>query len=313
MRCAADSYSDVVDIFNVTAIRLTTTAPTTAPPTTEALTTTAPTTAPSVTVPSTTAPTSGPPTVTVSGAAVFSCYFPRFWPESSPASVTIVGAGFQASPNSSIAVTVGGCAVITVMSDAELVCITTRTSGTGFSIGYSFLLATQAATNVTFIPPRAVVELANELAIKTPPLGDAWKHSFLPASSDIVFSLNCRLNDGKVIINEVSGKAECSSIDVNDWGRSSLAYKFLYSSLPKFLSLSDSECVFRVSSDATTAKLTIRFLKDPGSQTSSSGDVTAQTLQQMFAYGQFHMSFGRIITSMYTPSLCLRPLPSCSF
>jgi len=224
-----------------------------------------------------------------------------------------VGAGFQASPNSSIGLTVGGCAVITVLSDAELVCITSQTSGAGFSIGYSFLLGTQATTNVTFIPPRAVVELANELGIQTPPLGDAWKHSFLPSSSDVVFSLNCRLKDGKVIINELSGKAECSSIDVNDWGRSSLAYKFLHSSLPKFLSLSDSECVFHVSSDATTAKLTVRFLKDPGSQSSSSGDFTAQKLQQMFANGRFHMSFGRIITSMYTPSLCLRLLPSCSF
>jgi len=192
------------------------------------------------------------------------------------------------------------------------VCITSQTSGAGFSIGYSFLLGTQATTNVTFIPPRAVVELANELGIQTPPFGDAWKHSFLPSSSDVVFSLNCRLKDGKVIINELSGKAECSSIDVNDWGRSSLAHKFLHSSLPKFLVTQRlRSAFFTYHPTLRLAKLTVRFLKDPGSQSSSSGDFTAQKLQQMFANGRFHMSFGRIITSMCTPRYvcaCCRPV-----
>ena len=257
-----------------------------------------------------TSPTSPP--VNPFGTASLSYYFPRFWPQGSPASVTIAGSGFTASPPQSLGVTLGGaaCAVISVLSDSEFVCITSQTAGTGFGVGYVNLIGPQASTNVTFIPPRAVVELASELRIQTPPFGVAWMHSFLPASSDIVFNLNCRLKDGKVIINDLSGNAECSSIDVNDWGRSSLAYKFLYSSLPKFLSLSDSEYVLRVSSDAAIAKLTIRFL---GPQSSSDGDVAAQKLQQAFTNGQFHMSFGRIITSMCSPSLRLRLLPSCTF
>jgi hypothetical protein len=256
--------------------------------------------------------TSSPPPFNPFGAVSLSYYYPRFWPQGSVASVTIVGSGFTALPPQSLGVTVGdtACAAISVRSDSEFVCTTSQTYGTGLGVGYINLIGTHANTNVTYIPPRAVVDLARQLGIQTPPFGDAWKHSFLPSSSDVVFNLNCRLKDGKVIINELSGNAECSSIDVNDWERSSLAHKFLYSSLPKFLSLGDSEHVLRVSSDSATAKLTVRFL---GSQSSSGGDFAAQKLQQMFANGQFHLSFGRIITSMCTPSLHLRLLPSCTF
>ncbi len=237
-------------------------------------------------------------------------YFPRYWPENSPASVTIVGSGFKTSAMSSIGVSVGGvaCAVIAIRSDSELVCTTSQTSGTGFSISYSFVAGAQAVT--AFIPPRVVVELANELGIQTPPFGDAWKHSFLLPSAVVVFNLNCRLKDGKVIINELSGNYECSSIDISNWQRESLAYKFLYLSLPKALSLRDSECVLRVSSDALTAKLTVIFLKEPGSLPTSGGDVAARLLQQMFANGQFHMFFGRIINSMCTSLQRPRLLPS---
>lgn len=144
------------------------------------------------------------------------------------------------------------------------------------------------------IPPRAMVELSSQLGIQTPPFGDAWKLTFLPASSDIVFNLNCRMKDGKVLINQLSGSLECSSIDVNDWGQTSASFKFLYAALPRALSLSDAELVLRVSANAEAAKLTIKFLKD----SSGGGDAATQKLKEMFADGQFHKSFGRIISSM---------------
>ncbi len=153
------------------------------------------------------------------------------------------------------------------------------------------------------IPPRAMLELSSQLGIQTPPFGDAWKLTFLPASSDIVFNLNCRMKDGKVLINQLSGSLECSSIDVNDWGQTSASFKFLYAALPRALSLSDAELVLRVSANAEAAKLTIKFLKD----SSGGGDAAAQKLKEMFADGQFHKSFGRIISSM-----CCPPPPSPS-
>lgn len=213
-------------------------------------------------------------------------YFPRFWPANSPASVTIVGAGFN-SPSSYAGLSLGGaaCASVTAISDSEVVCVAAQSSGSGLAVSYH-------AGN---IPPRTMVMLANRLGIQTPPFGDAWKLSFLPATTDIVFHLNCRMRNGKVLVNELSGSLECSSIDVSNWGQTSTAFAFLYTSLPRALSLSDAELVLRVSSSAATAKLTVRFL----SQSSASGaDATAQRLRQMFANGDFHASFGRIFNSM---------------
>jgi hypothetical protein len=213
-------------------------------------------------------------------------YFPRFWPANSPASVTIVGAGFS-SPGSYAGLSVGGsaCASITPISDSEVVCVAAQSSGSGLAVSY----------NAGNIPPRAMVMLSNQLGIQTPPFGDAWKLSFFPATSDIVFNLNCRMRDGKVLVNELSGSLECSSIDVSNWGQASSAFTFLYTSLPRALALSDAELVLRVSASAGAAKLTVRFL----SQSSAGGaDATAQRLRLMFANGEFHASFGRIFNSM---------------
>jgi hypothetical protein len=151
------------------------------------------------------------------------------------------------------------------------------------------------------IPPRAIVSLSNQLGIQTPPFGDAWKLSYLQASSEIVLNLNCRMRDGKVLINELSGSLECSSIDISDWRSNSAASQFLYSSLPRALSLSDPELVLRVSSSAATAKLTIKFLSVASA---ASADATAQKLELMFVSGQFHSIFGRIVNSMCPPQPC---------
>jgi hypothetical protein len=218
-------------------------------------------------------------------AASAAHYFPRYWPENSPASITIVGSGFQ-NPSAYAGLSVGGaaCSSITMLSDSEVVCISTQMSGSGMTVSYH-------AGN---IPPRAMVELSNQLGIQIPPFSDAWKLVFLPASADIVLNLNCRMKDGKVIINELSGFLECSSVDVNDWAQRSAAFKFLYTSLPRALSLNDPELAFRVSANAAAAKLSIKILQDA----SSGGAAAALKLREMFASGQFHASFGRIFNSM---------------
>jgi hypothetical protein len=219
-------------------------------------------------------------------AASAAHYFPRYWPENSPASITIVGSGFQ-NPSAYAGLSVGGaaCSSITALSDSEVVCTSTQMSGSGMAVSYS-------AGN---IPPRAMVELSNQLGIQVPPFGDAWKLAFLPASAAVVLNLNCRMKDGKVIVNELSGFLECSSVDVNDWAQRSAAFKFLYTKLPSALSLNDPELAFRVSANAAAAKLTIRFLQD----SSSGGAAAALKLRDMFATGQFHQAFGRIFNSMY--------------
>ncbi len=216
-------------------------------------------------------------------------YFPRYWPVDSPASVTIVGSGFS-NPSAYAGLSVGGaaCASVAAASDTEVVCVAPQATGAGLAVSY------QAGN----IPPRAIVSLANQLGIQTPPFGDAWKLSYLHASSEIVFNLNCRMRDGKVLINELSGSLECSSIDVSNWGPNSNAFKFLYSSLPRALSLSDPELVLRVSSSAATARLTIKFLS---AADAASADAVAQKLKLMFGSGQFHSVFGRIVNSMCPP------------
>jgi hypothetical protein len=234
--------------------------------------------------------------LTQAALGAVSSYFPRFWSQNSPATITIVGSGFSsASAYSGLSFGASSCASTSVVSDAQVVCTTSQTSGT-------LLAATFSGGN---IPPRAMVDLSSQLGIQTPPFGDSWKLSFLPATSDIVLNLNCRMKDGKVIRNSNSESLECSSIDVNDWALGSGAYKFLYTNLPNLLSLGDPELVLRVSADALRAKLTIRFLTAPGSTSSSDGAAAAKSLQQMFASGRFHSSFGRIFNSM-----CCPPTPS---
>jgi hypothetical protein len=232
-------------------------------------------------------------------SAAVSSYFPRYWSQQSPATVTIIGSGFS-FPSSFSGLSFGGaaCASENVLSDAQVVCTTSQTSGTALTASFS-------GGN---IPPRVMVELSNQLGIQTPPFGDAWKLSFLPATSDIVLNLNCRMQDGKVIKNANSGSLECSSIDVTDWAKGSSAYNFLYNKLPKLLSVGDPELILRVSEDASRAKLTIRFLTAPGSSSSGDGAAAAQKLQQMFGNGQFHSSIGRLFSSMCHPLPLLRPL-----
>jgi hypothetical protein len=220
-------------------------------------------------------------------------YFPRYWPENSPASVTVIGSAFRNSASYSLSLGGSPCADVLVLSENELVCTTSQTSGTDMALG-NFSQS---------IPPRVIVDLSKQLGIKTPPFGQAWKFSFLPATSEIVFNLNCRMKDGKVLVNENSGFLECSSIDISDWGQGSVSYKFLYSSLPLALSLADPELITRITSDAFAAKLTIKILTAPGS--SGDGAAAAKKLVEMFASGQFHAKFGRIFNSVYGRSLLL--------
>jgi hypothetical protein len=67
--------------------------------------------------------------------------------------------------------------------------------------------------------------------------------------------------------------------------------------------------VLRVSASAETAKLTIKFLQ----HSSGGGDAAAQKLKEMFASGQFHTLFGRIMSSMCGPRTLTRSLLSRLF